>query len=102
MNRKLRRMLQRKEQKEQTIRMTPAELHELKTKMSGRSVGYAWEQLLPVFLLYLVDHYGCKEKGVLRFMSWFNAMAEWIDEDPDRLNEVIADFEEKSGVEIKW
>ena len=102
MNRALRRKLQREDQRERTVKMTPAERHEMIQKITDKVLGFSWERIIPIFLMYLVDHYGCKEKGLERFMDWFNAMQAWIDEDPDRLDAVAKDLYDKTGVEIKW
>ena len=98
MNRKLRRLMERREKQERTVRMTPAERNEIVDKATET----AWLKILPVFLLYLVEHYRCKGKGIERFMEWFNAMEEWVDADPRNLDRVAKEILEKTGVELTW
>lgn len=98
MNRKLRRMMERQQQKEQTIKMTPAEKHEIVDK----AMGAAYTHILPIMMLYLMENFRCREKGLEKFMSWFNDTLRWIDEDPRKLKQIAGEVKEKTGIELSW
>lgn len=52
--------------------------------------------------MYLVEHFHCKEKGVFRFMDWFDAQMKIINEDPYRLYDYIERLKQEAGVRIEY
>ena len=75
---------------------------EVMKKAFDTSNKYVMEKLLPVFVLYLVDHFHCKENGVIKFMNWFNEMQEWLDRYPEGFEDVRKELCEKASVEIEY
>ena len=74
----------------------------IKQECLNKSVKDVWEKITPVFILYLVEHFHCKENGVIKFMQWFNQMQEWLDNNPDGFDEVVKELNEKANVVIEY
>lgn len=74
----------------------------IKQECLNKSVKDVWEKITPVFILYLVEHFHCKENGVIKFMQWFNEMQEWLDNNPDGFDEVVKELHEKANVVIEY
>lgn len=73
-----------------------------KRKLISKITENAWMNILPVFLLYLVDKYNCDENDIIQFMDWFNKMNEWIDGDEKKLLDIAKEIEQSTGVVLKW
>ena len=97
MNRKMRRQLLR-QQKSDTVIMTREDKREIVDKANKN----AWENILPIFLLYLVDHFHCKQNGIGKFMDWFNQMDAWVGGDHTRLKQLIKEVNAKANTEIEY
>lgn len=101
MNRKFRRMLE-KQGRADTIRVSPARLEEIKEKISGDSVRFAFEDIVPLFVMYLVEHFHCKSDGVFKFMNWFDSQMKLINDDHTELENFKKRLKDEAGVEIKY
>lgn len=101
MNRKLRRMLE-KQKKADTIRVSPARLKEIRAEISDNCVNRTFEDIVPLFVMYLVEHFHCKSEGVFKFMDWFDEQMGIINERPEALWDYKRRLKDEAGVEIKY
>lgn len=103
MGRKERRMLSKQQRREREQQwMSLQDIKEFKRTAYEKSNKYVMENIMPVFILYLVEHFRCKNDGVMKFMDWFNAMQEWLDKYPAGFEEIKKDLWEKAGVRIEY
>lgn len=61
-----------------------------------------YEMVLPIFCLYLVEQFHCKETGVWKFLQWFQKMQDWLNEYPAGFWEIQEDIEKRTGIKIKF
>lgn len=101
MNRAMRRAMERQRKKE-TVRLGPDEIRNIKEKITTDTINRTFEDVIPLFVMYLVEHFHCKEKGVFRFMDWFDAQMKIINEDPYRLYDYIERLKQEAGVRIEY
>ena len=101
MNRAMRRAMERQRTKE-TVRLRPDEIRNIKEKITTDTINRTFEDVIPLFVMYLVEHFHCKEKGVFRFMDWFDAQMKIINEDPYRLYDYIERLKQEAGVRIEY
>lgn len=99
-NRKQRRAMSKQQRREN--RLIVESIAPIKKQCMDKSVKDVWEKITPVFILYLVEHFHCKENGVIRFMNWFNEMQEWLDKYPDGFDEIVKELNEKANVTIEY
>ena len=99
-NRKQRRAMSKQERRNRKI--IAESIAPIKQECLNKSVKDVWEKITPVFILYLVEHFHCKENGVIKFMQWFNEMQEWLDNNPDGFDEVVKELHEKANVVIEY
>lgn len=88
---------ERKQKKAILDNVTP-----IKKECFDAAVKDVWEKITPVFILYLVEHFRCRENGVLKFMNWFNEMQEWLDKNPDGFDEIVKELGDKANVRIEY
>ena len=74
----------------------------LRQNTRDKAIKDVYEAILPLFILYLMDNFRCKKKGILKFMDWFNATSEWIDGDPARIEEIKKELWERAEVGIEY
>lgn len=67
-----------------------------------RANKYVMETVMPVFVLYLIEHFHCKSKGVVKFMTWFDEMQKWLEEYPEGFEEIKKDLWEQADVRIDY
>lgn len=100
MNRQQRRERERERRKQakNLVIMTPED----RADIVSRAQKTAWENILPIFLLYLVQNFHCKEKGITKFMNWFNEMDAWCGGDRNRLNKLLHEVSEQANTTIEY
>ena len=73
----------------------------MRAKANEKAIQNMWENVIPIFVLYLIDHFRCKEKGVTNFLNWINEQEEWINEDPvGNLKKIRQEVEDRANVHI--
>ena len=77
--------------------MSLQEERDYRDKVAHEYTKHTFETILPVFLLWLIDNYHCKEDGCMKFVTWFNQMLEWIDRTDDAMEQIAAEVEERTG-----
>lgn len=101
MNRAMRRAMERQRKKE-TVRLRPDEIRNIKEKITTDTINRTFEDVIPLFVMYLVEHFHCKEAGVFKFMDWFDKQMAIINEDPYRLYDYIERLKTEAGVRIEY
>ena len=86
-----------KRQRNDIVQITRQEKHEI--AMKAQQV--AWDNIFPIFLLYLIDHFHCKEKGIIKFLEWFNMIDEWCEGDAKKLKSLREEVQERAGIIIE-
>ena len=93
----------KQERRENTKTQTMMIPHkEIMNKAFDQSNKYVIENILPVFVLYLIEHFHCKENGVIKFMNWLDEMQKWLDEYPEGFEEVKRDLWDKANVRLEY
>ena len=77
--------------------MSLQEKRDLRDKVAQTYTKNTFESMLPIFLLWLIDNFHCKQDGCMKFVVWFNQMLEWIDHTPDGLEQIAKEVEERTG-----
>ena len=88
----------RKAQEKQLIQMS--DIIEARNKAREAALKQVTEDFVPVFCLYLVKQFHCKEEGVGKFMKWFNGMMEWLESNPNGYDEIQKDLWERANIRI--
>lgn len=101
MNRALRRAIER-QKKQDTVRINPHRLREIKDEVTRTAISVTFEDVVPLFAIYLVDNFRCKSNGIFKFMDWFDAQMGVINNDPYKLYEYKQRLKDEAGVEIKY
>lgn len=96
LNRKMRRQMAKNIFTERTVKITPEDRMEI----ANKAVKVAFEETVPIFCLYLIERFHCKENGVQSFMKWFNDVLAWKDGNPKAMKEIKEEVLKKSGCEI--
>ena len=82
--------------------ITTQDIRQIKRRAFEQSNKNVTESIVPLLVLYLVEHFHCKENGVIKFMDWLNQMLEWIDNTPGAFDQIRAELNEKAGVTIQY
>lgn len=98
MGRKERRRFSKQQRREKALQyMDTQEIREFKKQAYENSNKHVIENLMPVFILYLIEHFRCRERGVIKFMDWFNKMQEWLDGNPEGFEEIKAELQKRQA-----
>lgn len=81
---------------------TEAEMQSWKHKVVDRAQAAAWETIMPIFLLYLVDHFHCKKNGVQKFIDWFNEIDEWVGGDKKKLESLLKEVSDRADMVLEF
>lgn len=100
-NRALRRAIERK-RKQDTIRIDPYKLREIKNEVTQTAITATFEDVIPLFAMYLVENFRCKANGAFKFMDWFDAQMGMVNEDPYKIHEYKQRLKDEAGVEIRY
>ena len=102
MSNKLKRYSKQQRQSLRKQTFTLEQMNDIRVKEHEKAEQYAFESLAPLFCLYLVENFHCKNDGVWKFMDWFNKTFEWLDKYPQGFEEIRQELKEKAGVTIKY
>ena len=96
LKRKVRSSKQERAVRNQQI-MSMQEKRDYRDMVAHAYTKHTFESMMPIFLLWLIDNFHCKEPGCMKFVVWFNEMLEWIDNTPDALEQIAKEVEERTG-----
>jgi hypothetical protein len=58
------------------------------------------DNVLPVCILYLIEHFHCKAEGVSKFLKWYVEMQDWLKEYPQGYEEIKKEIWEKASTRV--
>lgn len=101
MNRKQRRMMERQNRQDE-VRVSRADLIDLKQTVTDRAITAASEDLTVCFMLALRHKFGFGAVRIFRALEEIDRLMGLLNEDPDNIYKLQAELKDETGVVIDY